>query len=114
MSGQIVSMGTLSIAAGQTDSAALLATRDFREADSISIFAPAVLPETVTLQGAPNESPAAGDWMTVSRGGADVSVPAGKVVTIELPSFKALRLHAGGAVAAQRDFPMNKGFDLGN
>ena len=108
MSGHVSIVTSFVIESGQTESNTLTAT-DFRDADSLSIFAPTTLPETVTLQAAPNSSPVAADWVDVDRGG-DVTMVAGAVKTIELPAFMALRLRAGVAVAATRTFPVNKGF----
>lgn len=80
----------------------------FRDADSISIAAPATLPEATTVQVSMDESGAEG-WHNLVRGGADVTIAAGKAVTVELISFKAIRLSAGGNVAAQRTFKVTKG-----
>lgn len=77
----------------------------FRDADSITIHAPDVLAETVTVQVA---DVAGGNFNPLSRGGADVTIPAGKSVTIELLSWKAMKLVAGVAVAAARTFKVTK------
>jgi hypothetical protein len=98
------------IASGQTESNAFLASRDFRDADSITIWGPDTLPESVTVHVADNEAPAASDYAALSRGGADVTIPANKAITVELPSFRAMKLVAGAAVGAERRFKVNKGF----
>lgn len=109
MSGQVVVLDDLVVASGQTASNSLLAGRDYRDADSITLFGPAVLAEVATVQVGPDED-TGGVWSALSRGGADVTVAAGKAVTIELPSFRRVRINLGGAAAADRTFGVNKGF----
>jgi hypothetical protein len=74
--------------------------------NSMVIYSPSTLPETITIQAAPNTNPQAADWKTLQwQPGTDVTIPAGKAVNVPLVGgVKALRIHAGGAVAAQRDF----------
>lgn len=107
----------LVIPSGQTDSNVLLATGrptapamatsgdGFRDADSITISAPDTLPETVTVHVDTDES--AVNFNPLFRG-ADVTIGAGKAVTIDLISFRALKLVAGAGVAAERRFEVNK------
>lgn len=78
----------------------------FRDGDNITIEAPAVLAEVATVQVAELES--GGTFDALVRGGADVTIAAGKAVSIELLSFKALRISLGGAAAAQRTFKVTK------
>ncbi len=78
----------------------------YRDADSVTIEAPAVLAEVATLQVAELES--GGTFDNLVRGGADVTIAAGKAVTVELLSFKAMRISLGGAAAAQRTFKVTK------
>lgn len=97
------------IAITTTDSGVLRDYLDgdgFRDADSITIHAPDTLPETVTVHV--SDSPT-GNFNPLSRGGADVTVPVGKSITIELLSWKAMKLVAGVAVAAARTFKVTKG-----
>lgn len=109
MSGQTVSLNDLVVSAGQTLSNALLSGRDFRDADSLTIFGPGGLAETATVQVGPDED-TAGSWFALSRNGVDVTIGAGEAVTIELPSFRRLRLSLNVAAAATRTFGVNKGF----
>lgn len=112
MSSHIVALTTLTIPNGQQNSNELYLT-DYRDADSLTIFGPAVLPEVVTVQIAPNKSPVAADWADLQRPiGTDLAISAGNATTIELPSFSAIRVRAGAAVAADRVFPVNKAFNV--
>jgi hypothetical protein len=77
----------------------------YRDADSITVFSPDTLPETVTLHVADVEG---GNFNPLSRGGADVTFAAGKASTLELISWKAMKLVASGAVGAERRFKVNK------
>lgn len=118
MSLHVFDLPDLVIANGQTDSNILTASGaptapnmastgfGYRDADSITIFGDDTLPETVTVHTSNLES--GGDFDPLSRGGVDVTIPAGKSITIELLSFKALKLVAGVAVAGARTFKVNK------
>lgn len=77
----------------------------YRDAESITFFAPDTLPETVTLYTA--DVPG-GNFNPLQRAGADVTFPAGKSITVDSLSFKAMKLVAGGAVGAIRTFKLNK------
>lgn len=107
----IASAGTDSnilLSAGAPTAPNMATTGDgFRDADSITIFAPDTLPETVTVHVDSAES--AVNFNPLQRGGADVVIAAGKAVTIELISFKALRLISGVGTAATRTFKVIKG-----
>lgn len=95
-------------AAGAPTAPNMATTGDgFRDADSITIWGPDTLPETVTVHVDSTE-PQATNFNPLSRGGSDVTIPAGKAFTIELISFKALKLVAGVGVAAQRTFKVTK------
>lgn len=109
MSGQVVSLTDLVVSNGQTLSNALIASRDFRDADSLTLFAPGTLPETATVQVGYDED-TAGTWYPLFRSGADVALPAGKAITIELPSFRRLRISLSGAAGADRTIRITKGF----
>lgn len=81
---------------------------DLSDAESLAIFAPAVLPEAVKIQIANNTSPVAADWRDLDEGAGDIVIAAGQVRVIDLIPFMALRLQAGVAVAADRVFNVNK------
>lgn len=119
MSLHVIAMPDLVIPNTQTDSNILYAAgaptapnmatsgEGFRDADSITIYAPDVLAETVTVQVDSTE-PVATNFNPLSRGGADVTIPAGKAITLELLSFKALKLVAGVGVAGTKTFKVTK------
>lgn len=108
----------LVVQSAATDSNVLLATGapiapemattgdGFRDADAITIFAPDTLPEVATVHVDSAET--AVNFNPLQRGGADVTIAAGKAVTIELISFKALKIVLGGAAGATRTFKVNK------
>lgn len=79
----------------------------FGTSDNIIIYAPAALTGVVSLQYSPVENPAAGDWKTVQVNGADVTIAAGKAVSIHGVAAKDLRLQSAGVEAAQRDFVLS-------
>lgn len=67
-----------------------------------SVFAPTTLPETVSIQMEPTRDGAT--WRILQSGGADVTVPAGRVAIIMEGVYRKLRLSAATAVAADRVF----------
>lgn len=102
---------TLTIANGQTLSNELKGTEGKVALGTLTdatIFAPATLPETVTVLVAPTDVPAGGDYLALQVAGADVTVPANKAkqVASGLGGAKALRLSAGVGVAADRVFQL--------
>lgn len=99
----------LVIAAAATESN-VLTVADIRDAESIAIFAPAVLPETVKVQIANSASPVAADWRDLDEGAGDIVIAAGQARVLDFLSFMALRLQAGVGVAAERVFNVNKTF----
>lgn len=99
----------LSILTAATDSNAL-SVAELEDAESITIFAPAVLPEAVKVQIANNKAPAAGDWRDLDEGAGDIVIGAGQARTLDFLSFQSLRLQAGAGVAADRVFNVNKTF----
>lgn len=78
------------------------------DAESLTIFAPGTLPETVKIQVADNSSPVSADWRDLDQGAGDVTVGAGQAISIDFTAFRKLRLLANGAVAAERVFNVNK------
>jgi hypothetical protein len=115
MSQHMFPLEDLVIASGQTESNVLIAEgaivagvhdgTGYRDADSITIFAPDTLPESTALHVA---EAVGGNFNALFRGGADVTIPAAKAITVELISWKAMKLVAA-AVAAERRFKVNKG-----
>lgn len=107
---QIISLGTLTIALGATESNEISLNDGVQSKIALGtlvdlvVFAPSTLPETVTVQLSWLDRPATTDWRVAYVAGADVTVPAGKAVSVPMAAMKALRLQAGGAVAAARVF----------
>lgn len=103
MRNQPITMGTLTIASATTDSLALELRR--RPITALAIYAPATLPETVTVQVSPDGT----NWAThpVTAG-----IGAANVIIIEPIAFSWLRLHAGVAAAADRTFVLEAAEDI--
>lgn len=96
------------LSAGAPTAPNMVTTGDgFRDADSITIFAPDTLPETATVHVDSAES--AVNFDPLQRAGVDVAIGAGKAVTIELISFKALKIVLSVGAAATRTFKVVKG-----
>jgi hypothetical protein len=112
MARHLHSLGTISILNAQTSSAAFVGSSPGQvqailgALASMVIFAPTTLPETVNLQVAPTATPLSTDWKNLQwQPGTDVLVAAAKAVNIPLAAgYRAIRLTATVAVAAQRDF----------
>lgn len=93
---------------GGTESNALTID-DVGDAESIAIFAPAVLPEATKVQIANNKSPVAADWRDLDEGAGDIAIAAGQARVLDFLSFMALRL-SSAVTAAERVFNVNKTF----
>ena len=109
MSSHTVPIDAFVVANGQTASNILVARTQYRDADSFTVFGPAVLAETATLQVSDTEDGSSG-WTNYQEGGADVTFAAGKARKIEDPSWRAMRISLSVGAAAQRTFPINKTF----
>jgi hypothetical protein len=88
---------TLTIASGGTASGELRVMQPM----ALTIYAPATLPETVTVRVAPALG---GTFTDFQDGGSDVTIPAGGSVVVQILHAGALKLEAGGAAAADRAF----------
>jgi hypothetical protein len=103
-------LGILTIANGQTVSNVLsgagVVQAALGSANVTTIFTPATLPETVNVEVAPVINPQAADWKRLQwQPGTDLVLAAARAVNIPLiAAFKALRIVASGAVAADRAF----------
>ena len=100
---------TLTILNTATDSAAYTVQSTLGSISTITVFAPATLPETTTIQVAHIDNPQAADWKTLTwqPGAVDIAFAAGKATNIPLVAgFRAMRIHATGAVAADRIFQL--------
>jgi len=101
-------IATLTIGNGNQASNVILAEA-FAHFNDIMIFGPATLPETVDLQLSAEDKAAASyvdaDFRTAqSPPGTDVVINAGCCTSTDRPTGYALRVYAGGAVAADRVF----------
>lgn len=82
---------------------------EYNDAESITIYAPAVLPEAGTIQ-VNDKDDGSGNWVTLQIAGADATPPAaGKAKSFgkELTSTMAFRIVLA-AVAADRTFKCSK------
>jgi hypothetical protein len=104
---------TLTIANGGTDSGALSAATGVSAGVlkllvgavvSVTIFAPAALTGTITIQVKAHPSDSA--WTTLQAAGADITVGAGKAVTLSSIPFGDMRIHSSGAEGAERIFSL--------
>lgn len=71
---------------------------------NVTIFAPATLSLTCTVQIASVSPAADADFQNFQYNGADVTIAAGKATTIALPAAKDLRILSSAAEGAARDF----------
>lgn len=76
------------------------------EAVNISIWAPATLTGTITVEVAPDVDSAAGAFLALQSAGSDVTLTASKCTTITASGFGAMRLASDGTEGADRVFPV--------
>lgn len=103
MARHLVDIGTLTIAAAGTASNIIVSKVGFGGATDLTIIGPTALTSVVSVQVSEKENAAAGDMRTLQFQGTDVLVVAGKATIVPGVAFKALRILAAGAEAAQRD-----------
>lgn len=96
-------IGPLTIESGQTSSATSIGYEILRQYDELIIYAPATLAETVN----PQVSYDGTNFRVLRSGGSSVAVAANGADVVLMSAFKALRLTATGAVAAQRAFQVH-------
>lgn len=94
------------------NSQAVLVNESIGDADVLSIYSPATLPETANLQVSPNYDPAApssATWVDADSTNAPVGT-AGQFKTIQTSYLvaRAVRIHLNGNAAAARTFITNK------
>lgn len=104
-----VPLGTLTIANGQTNSAALPLER-IRYMSGFVIWAPATLPESVTVAVSYDGT----NYATLQSAGTDVTVGAGKAVVVLSGGFVGLRLTSASSVAADRAFVIRGTEEIGS
>lgn len=97
---------TMTIANGtSTSDITIDFTKVFRRVRSIVIYAPATLPETVTVEVAENDS---GTFKPLQSNGTDVTLTAGKATPITNIGFGSMKLvSTSGNVAVDRVFTIS-------
>jgi hypothetical protein len=101
---------SLTIANGGTSSPALSSVwskgqvrSTFGNTEQITVYGPAALTGAVKIEV--SQKYGSGVWSTLSKGGADVTVAAGKATTIEFPGgIQDMRFTSAGAEGAARQF----------
>ena len=112
MGGFVANLPNLVIPSGQQASNAIGGMDD---AEALTFYAPAALTGTITIQVAPDKQASEGGpatstltWYTKQSGGADITIPAGKSVTLTDIGFRQMRLASGSAEGADRTFKITK------
>ena len=119
--GRTLATCRLSIPNGQTKSNSVQGAWDTTNAGrvamnfatSITIKAPAALTGVVTVQIAQTHPSVDADFVNLQQQGADLTIAAGKAVTITHVAAQDLRLSSAGAEGAQRDFDVSIQEDTG-
>ncbi len=99
MSGTAVGVDPIVIESGQTISVNTLGRALVRHIEGVEFYAPATLPETVTVQVT---SDGGATWVAHQEAGADITLIAAKATIVRPIACNGIRLVAGGAVAAER------------
>lgn len=110
--GFIAAMASSVISSGQQTGSQV---EGFDDAESVSIWAPAALTGTITIQASPDipedcggPTAANATWATMQSGGADITIAASKMLTFTDISFRRLRMVSGSAEGADRTFKIVK------
>lgn len=99
-----ISLGTLQIANTATESAILdFTTGEHAWVKDMIVVAPDTLPETVTIHVAKDST---GNFNALQSGGTDITLPVAKATHVGPVAYRFLKLVAGVAVAADRDFDL--------
>lgn len=108
----IADLANCVITSGQTNGSAV---EGFEDAEAVSIWAPASLTGTITIQVSPDRPPDVGGvaaasktWATLQSGGSDVTLGASKMLTLTDITFRALRMVSGSAEGGDRTFKITK------
>lgn len=103
----MVALPILSILNGQTVSNRNVNTAlETDDATSLLILCPTTLPEAITI--AISADGGTTFPYTLQNNGADIVLAAAKAIAVTIPLGMIWQLKAGGAVAAQRDFNLQK------
>lgn len=107
---RVSNLPPLVIPNGGTDSNAL-AAKDYGDAVEVTIYAPATVTGTITVQVSPEDAPSTSGFVTLhSPPGTPVAIAVNTAITIVAFSYKQLRIHSSGAEGAARTFPATKGW----
>lgn len=106
----VVNLKDLTILNGQTTGTVV---GGFEDAEALCIWAPAALTGTITIQVAADREASEGGstsqtWGTMQSGGSDITLPAGKVLTLTDIAFRQMRLISGSAEGSDRTFKVAK------
>ena len=107
----VADLPAIIIGSGQTTSSAI---GGFDDSEALAIWAPGTLTGTITLQIAPERQATEGGtssvqtWATLQSGGVDITLSAGKALTITDIAFRQLRLVSTSAEGAERSFKVLK------
>lgn len=100
VSATILNGGTFALVGGATGLARMI-----ESTTGFTVFAPATLPETVTLYLGATEAPAnAGVMAQAQSGGAAITLAAGKCYPLNFMGWRSIAVVAGAAVGADRTF----------
>lgn len=100
---QDVSLTPLTVASSGTQSNAVDRDEIVRQGcRGVTIQAPGTLPEVATIQISLNDGTAYADWQ--SPPGTDITVAAGKAITIDFVAYDKLRIELDGAAGDERVF----------
>lgn len=108
--GFIADLASLTIVSGQTTGTAIGGLDD---SEAFTIYAPASLTGNITMQVSPDRQvseggPASAAWSTLQSGGVDITLTAGKALTITDVAIRQLRLVSDVAEGADRTFRITK------
>ena len=73
---------------------------DVAYADSFTIYAPAALTGTISIQVSPNNE----DWFNLQDAGVDINIGVNEAITVTVSSVLFVRLHSSMTEAADRSF----------
>lgn len=98
-------LGSITILSGATESDAI-GFQNLRHLGGLTIVGPDTLPEVVTVEVTyqDDRNTSVGAWSRLQTDNIDITIAAGEAVTISPIVFNGLRLSAGAAVAADREF----------
>lgn len=82
----------------------------FDDATALTIFSPASLTGTVTIETEPSSTGT--NFVTLQSGGTDVTLSAGKATVLNKVGWRQMRLASNASEAAARPFPVTKAVNV--